>query len=129
MREIVYMVHLSADGCIEGPNGEFDWPQMGAELSGYSQDLSGRAGEFAYGRKVWDMMSSYWPTAESISDHPHDVAFAPVWRSTPKVVFSRTLEKADWNTRVITGDLASEVAALKSEESADLLRTFFAARR
>lgn len=121
MREIVYMVHTSLDGCIEGPNGEFDWALMGPELSGYSHELNSRASEFGYGRKVWEMMSSYWPAAETISDDPHDIAFAPVWRETPKVVFSRTLEKADWNTRVLSGDLATEVAALKAEDGKDLL--------
>ncbi|MEQ0557463.1 dihydrofolate reductase family protein [Amycolatopsis sp. NEAU-NG30] len=121
MREIVYMVHTSLDGCVEGPNGEFDWPVMGPELSAHSQAQNERCGEFAYGRKVWDMMSGYWPNAESISDHPHDLAFAPVWRETPKVVFSRTLEKADWNTRVFGGDLTEAVTALKAEEGKDLL--------
>jgi dihydrofolate reductase len=121
MREIVYFVHTSLDGCVEGPNGEFDWPVMGPELSGYSRELSARCGEFAYGRKVWDMMSGFWPNAESISDDPHDIAFAPVWRETPKVVFSRTLEKADWNTRVVGGDLGATVASLKAEQGKDLL--------
>jgi dihydrofolate reductase len=121
MREIVYLVHTSLDGCVEGPNGEFDWAMMGPELSGYSRELTTRCGEFAYGRKVWDMMSSYWPDAESISDDPHDVAFAPVWRETPKVVFSRTLEKPGWNTRVVGGDLDAAVTALKAEPGGDLL--------
>ncbi|MGH3378193.1 MAG: dihydrofolate reductase family protein, partial [Actinoallomurus sp.] len=40
----------------------------------------------------------------------------------PKVVFSRTLEKAEWNTRV-TGDVAGEVAELKSRPGKDLLLT------
>jgi dihydrofolate reductase len=121
MREIVHMVHTSLDGCVEGPNGEFDWPVLGPELSAYSQQLSARCGEFGYGRKVWDMMSAYWPDAESISDDPHDIAFAPVWRKTPKVVFSRTLEAADWNTRVVGGNLAEAVASLKAEPGGDLL--------
>ena len=121
MREIVYMVHTSLDGCVEGPNGEFDWPVMGPELSEYSRELTARCGEFAYGRKVWDMMAGFWPTAEAVSDDPHDIAFAPVWRETPKVVFSRTLEKAGWNTRVVGGDLTEVVAGLKAEPGADLL--------
>ncbi|MEU0795845.1 dihydrofolate reductase family protein [Amycolatopsis sp. NPDC005961] len=121
MREIVHMVHTSLDGCVEGPAGEFDWPVMGPELSGYSQELAGRYGEFAYGRKVWDMMSAFWPTAETTSDHPHDIAFAPVWRSTPKIVFSRTLEKADWNTRVVGGALPEVVTSLKAEPGKDVL--------
>jgi dihydrofolate reductase len=121
MREIAYFVHTSLDGCVEGPDGEFDWPVMGPELSGYSRELTARYGEFAYGRRVWDMMSGFWPTAESISDDPHDVAFAPVWRETPKIVFSRTLEKAGWNTRVVGGDLREAVTALKAEQGKDVL--------
>jgi dihydrofolate reductase len=121
MREIVSMVHTSLDGCVEGPQGEFDWPVMGPELSAYSHELAARCGEFAYGRKVWEMMSSFWPTAESVSDDPHDLAFAPIWRETPKVVFSRTLTEAGWNTRVVGGDLIGAVTALKAEPGKDLL--------
>ncbi|MFD9887689.1 dihydrofolate reductase family protein [Amycolatopsis sp. NPDC059027] len=121
MREIVYLVHTSLDGYVEGPGGEFDWPVMGPELSAYSQALTGRSGTFAYGRRVWEMMAGYWPEAESHSDHPHDLAFAPVWRATPKVVFSRTLTEAGWNTRVLGGDLGEETAALKREPGKDIL--------
>ncbi|WP_406104959.1 hypothetical protein [Micromonospora globbae] len=49
MRKIVYFVHQSVDGYIQGPNGEFDWPQMGPELSAWSRELSERAGAFLYG--------------------------------------------------------------------------------
>src|SRR2546421_12577316 len=37
MRKIIYWVHTSVDGFIDGPNGEFDWPVMGPELSAYSE--------------------------------------------------------------------------------------------
>lgn len=88
MRKLVYAVHTSLDGRIEGPNGEFDWAEMGPELSAHSQELTDRADTLLYGRRVWDMMSSYWPQAEEISDHPHDLEYAPIWRKTPKIVFS-----------------------------------------
>ncbi|MFD2474070.1 dihydrofolate reductase family protein [Amycolatopsis silviterrae] len=119
MANLVYLVHTSLDGCVEGPAGEFDWPQMGPELSGYANDLSQRAGMFAYGRRVWEMMSSYWPDVESISDHPHDLAFAPIWREKPKLVFSRTLASAAWNTHIAAGDLTEEVA--KHKAAGDIL--------
>ncbi|UMP04128.1 dihydrofolate reductase family protein [Amycolatopsis sp. EV170708-02-1] len=121
MRKLVYAVHTSLDGHIEGPNGEFDWAIMGPELSAHSRELTDRTGTLVYGRRVWDMMSSYWPRAEELSDHPHDLAYAPVWRETPKVVFSRTLEKADWSTEVVSGDLAERTAGLKSGPGKDLL--------
>ncbi|MFD6067899.1 dihydrofolate reductase family protein [Amycolatopsis lurida] len=121
MRKLVYAVHTSLDGRIEGPDGEFDWADMGPELSAHSQELTDRADTLLYGRRVWDMMSSFWPRAEEISDHPHDLAYAPVWRKTPKIVFSRTLKEADWNTEVIDGDLAGRVAELKGRPGNDLL--------
>ncbi|GGK73988.1 deaminase [Sphaerisporangium melleum] len=123
MRKIIHYVHTSLDGCIAGPNGEFDWPVLGPEWSDYSLDLARRAGAFLYGRVVWEMMSSYWPQAESTSDDEHDLAFAPLWRETPKIVFSRTLKTAEWDARVIGDDLAEEVTALKRQPGGDLLIT------
>jgi len=123
MRKIVYWVHTSIDGHIAGPNGEFDWPVMGPELSRYSEDLIDGVDTFLYGRKVWDLMSSYWPNAESVSDHPHDLAFAPIWRSMPKVVVSRTLTDPGWDTTVIGADLLAEVTELKSRPGKDILLT------
>lgn len=94
---------------------------MGSELSDYSHELAVRADTFMYGRVVWDMMSSYWPVAETVSDDPHDLRFASLWRETPKVVFSNTITEADWNTRVIGGDIGAELSALKKETGGDLL--------
>ncbi|WP_329134902.1 hypothetical protein OG552_20220 [Streptomyces sp. NBC_01476] len=51
MRKIVYLVHTSVDGFIEGPEGEFDWPLMGPELSSYVQEFDERTDLFLYGRK------------------------------------------------------------------------------
>ncbi|MEV6038857.1 dihydrofolate reductase family protein [Nonomuraea sp. NPDC052116] len=121
MSKLIYWVHTSVDGHIEGPNGEFDWPAMGPELSAYGDEVHARVGTFLYGRVVWEMMSNYWPHAESISDDPHDLKFAPIWRSTPKVVFSTTLQEAGWDARIVSGDLAKEVAELKSGPGKDLL--------
>ncbi|MFW0786549.1 dihydrofolate reductase family protein [Gordonia sp. CPCC 206044] len=122
MRKLIHSVHISLDGMIEGPNGEFDWPAMGPELSAHSFELVERVDTFLYGRRVWEMMAGYWPDVESISDDPHDLRFAPVWRSTPKVVFSRTLTDPGHGARVIDGEhLVDEVTALKSEPGKDLV--------
>jgi len=121
MRKIIYFVHTSLDGFVEGPNGEFDWPRMDDELSAFSFELSDRADTLLYGRGVWEIMSGYWPNVESISDHPHDLKYAPIWRATPKIVFSRTLEHADHGARVIGENLVEEVTALKNRPGKDLL--------
>ncbi|MGB3442645.1 MAG: dihydrofolate reductase family protein [Actinophytocola sp.] len=122
MRKVVYWVHTSVDGFIAGPNGEFDWPAMGPELSAYSDAMNERVDTFLYGRIVWELMAGYWPTADQISDHPHDLSFAKVWREMPKVVFSRTLTAPGWGARV-AADVETEVRALKAQPGKDLLLT------
>ncbi|MEV0248421.1 dihydrofolate reductase family protein [Nocardia sp. NPDC050712] len=119
MGRIIHFINQSLDGFIEGPNGEFDWPIMDPELSEYSRAASAEADEFLYGRVVWDMMSSYWPKAAEISDHPHDLEYAPIWVAKPKVVMSRSLRSADWNTRVVNSP--DELAAIKNEEDKTLI--------
>lgn len=121
MRKIMYYVHQSLDGFIEGPNGEFDWAELGPELGEYSMGLTERADTFLYGRKVWELMSSYWPNAEAMNPDEHAVAFAPVWRTTPKVVLSTTLESADWGTRIVR--TAEEIRAIKDQPGKDILLT------
>ncbi|SDZ44444.1 Dihydrofolate reductase [Asanoa ishikariensis] len=123
MRKVIYWVHTSVDGFIDGPNGEFDWPRMGPELSAYSESLDTRVDTLLFGRPVWEMMVGFWPDAESMSDDPHVTAFAPFWRATPKIVFSRTYAGDEWTTRVIRANLAEEVAALKAQPGRDLLLT------
>lgn len=114
MAGIIHFVHQSLDGFIAGPNGEFDWPTMGAELSAYTAELTAGDTVFLYGRKVWDLMSGFWPNAEQYSQDPHDLTFAPVWREAPKVVVSRTLAYQDlgWNTTVVFENVAEELTAL-----------------
>ena len=123
MRKIIYWVQTSIDGFIDGPNGEFDWPTMGPELSAYSEALDQRVDTLLFGRRVWEMMVGFWPQAESISDDPHVAAFAPFWRATPKIVFSRTHPGDEWTDRVIKDDVHAQVSELKSEAGADLLLT------
>jgi dihydrofolate reductase len=63
-------------------------------------------------------MASYWPTA--IADQ-HNPAVAKGMNGMPKVVFSRTLDKATWsNTKVVNADLVAEVRKMKRETGPDM---------
>ncbi|SHG22346.1 dihydrofolate reductase family protein [Streptoalloteichus hindustanus] len=119
MGRIIHFVHQSLDGYIEGPRGEFDWPVMDSEIAAYSRELSTTADTFLYGRIVWGFMSNYWPRAEQLSDHPHDLEFAPIWRAKPKAVVSRTLQDAPFDARVFR-DVES-LARAKADESGTFL--------
>jgi dihydrofolate reductase len=69
-------------------------------------------------------MVGFWPNAEAVSDDAHVAAFAPFWRATPKIVFSRSYPGDEWANRVISTNLAEEVAALKARPGGqDMLLT------
>jgi dihydrofolate reductase len=121
MRKIIYWVHTSVDGFIAGPNGEFDWPVMSPELGEYSNGLTDRVDTFLYGRVVWELMASYWPTADQLSDDPHDVHFAKAWREKTKVVISRTLTDPGWGASTVAE--LDGVRALKERPGKDMLLT------
>ena len=46
--------------------------------------------------------------------------FARIWRDMPKVVFSRTLDSVDWNSRLERGDPVEVVRTLKAETDGNL---------
>src|SRR5664279_2383256 len=77
----------------------------------------GATGMALYGRKLWETMSSHWPTADQQPGAtPADIEFAHRWRDMPKVVFSSTTSTVDWNTRLVTGDAVTEITRLKAED-------------
>ena len=47
--------------------------------------------------------------------------FARIWRDMPKIVFSRTLERADWNTTIVRDVAVEEITALKAQPGGDLV--------
>ena len=64
-----------------------------------------------YGRRMYELMSGYWPTAEDDPDaKPVEVEFARIWKNTPRVVFSRTLKEVGWNSRLVREGAVDEVA-------------------
>ena len=116
MRKLIVFNHVSLDGYFAGANGDFSWARAGSddpEYSGWVAENSKGGGEMLFGRVTYDMMASYWPTP--MADQ-HSPVVAANMNSMAKVVFSRTLDQATWNnTRLLKGDLVSEVRTLKEE--------------
>jgi dihydrofolate reductase len=108
-------MQMSLDGYASGPDGAFDWPVVTPELQRMFVDELGRAGAFLYGRKVYEGMAAFWPTADEVPGMSAETAeYARIWRPMPKVVFSTTLQHADWNTR-IAGEVNATVDELKRQ--------------
>jgi dihydrofolate reductase len=47
--------------------------------------------------------------------------FARIWRDMPKIVYSRTLERAEWNTTIVRDVLVDEVLELKAQTGGNLV--------
>jgi dihydrofolate reductase len=121
MRKIIWMMSVSLDGFMEGPNRELDWQLIDDELHNHFNEWLGRMGAFLDGRVTYELMSEYWPTADADPASPAPVVeFARIWRDMPKIVFSKTLERADWNTTVVRDVAPAEIRALKAESGGDL---------
>lgn len=116
MPKLIVFNHVTLDGYFVSANGDFSWAQHGNDDPKYSAFVAENAssgGQLLFGRITYELMASYWPTAMA---DKHNPAVAAGMNSMPKVVFSKTLEKASWNnTKLAKGDLVSEVRKLKEE--------------
>jgi dihydrofolate reductase len=122
MRKIILWMSVSLDGYIEGPNREIDWHLVDDELHRHVNSELRPMGAFESGRVTYELMAEFWPTADDdpASTEPR-VEFAQIWRDMPKIVFSRTLERADWNTTVIREVDPQQVRDLKEQPGGDLV--------
>lgn len=117
MRKVILWMMVSLDGFIEGPNQELDWHRVDEDLHTHINDGLRGAAAFLYGRTSYELMAEFWPTADADPAIPQVAEFARIWRDTPKVVFSTTMQQAGWNTRVVHGDIAAEIEALRARPS------------
>ncbi|MCB0940483.1 MAG: dihydrofolate reductase family protein [Mycobacterium sp.] len=116
MGRLIYGFNVSVDGYIADAHGDIDWSEPSDELHQYWNDFERATALSFYGRRLYELMSAYWPTADQAADAtPLITDFARIWRDMPKVVFSRTLESVDWNSRLERGDPVAVVRTLKAE--------------
>jgi dihydrofolate reductase len=122
MRKIIWMMSVSLDGFISGPDRELDWHMVDDELHNHFNQELGAMGAFLDGRVTYELMAEFWPTADADPSSSAPVAeFARIWREMPKIVFSRTLERAGWNSTVVREVVAEEVMELKAQPGGDLV--------
>jgi len=122
MRKIILMMSVSVDGFIEGPDRELDWQMVDDELHTHFNEQLGPMGAFLSGRVTHELMAGFWPTADrDPSSTGPMVEFARIWRDMPKIVFSRTLDRAGWNTTVVREVVAEEIQELKAQPGGDMV--------
>jgi dihydrofolate reductase len=120
MRKLIYSFGVSLDGFIADPKGDIDWSAPDEELHRFHNQQARELGAHLYGRRLYEVMR-FWETAEEDPSLPEpELEFARIWKDTPKIVFSKTLEKVEGNARLVTDGAAEEVARLKEQPGKDL---------
>lgn len=116
MRRLIMWNLVTLDGFFEGPKSwEIDWHNYvwGDELERYSLEQTKSVGMLLFGRVTYEGMAAYWSSERG--------EIADFMNTVPKIVFSRTLEKAEWNnTRLVKDNAVGEVSRLKQESGKDL---------
>ncbi|HEX6493716.1 MAG TPA: dihydrofolate reductase family protein [Candidatus Dormibacteraeota bacterium] len=122
MRKVILWMSVSVDGFFEGPEREIDWHTVDEELHTHLNEELGTMGAFLEGRVTYELMEGYWPTAgDDPSASRAVVEFARIWRDMPKVVYSRTLEKAGPNATIVREVVPEEVMELKARPGGDMV--------
>ena len=107
---------VTLDGYFEGSRPwDIDWHNYswGEELERFSTEQSKSVGTLLFGRVTYEGMAAYWSTAKGET--------ADFMNSIPKIVFSKTLTKAEWNnTQLVRGPAEEEVVRLKQQQGKDL---------
>ncbi|HTC47715.1 MAG TPA: dihydrofolate reductase family protein [Candidatus Aquilonibacter sp.] len=119
MRNVIYAINLTLDGCCDHTKFKPD-----EELfEHYIHLLRDDADLLVYGRKTYQLMVPYWPDiAKSQSESKADIEFGQAFVSKKKLVFSRSLASADdGNTRIVRTNLRDEILRLKQEPGGNIL--------
>ncbi len=110
--KIILSIHTSLDGFVAGSKGEMDWIKIDDEMFDLVSKFTDEADTALNGRKTYQMMENYWPTA---ADKPnatkHDFEHSQWYNKVNKVILSRTLRSKETNnTTFISDNIFSEIA-------------------
>ncbi|CAG4988494.1 putative protein YyaP [Dyadobacter sp. CECT 9275] len=119
MRRLTVFNFITLNGYYKGPDEDISWnPHGDEEESEYASDSMKEDGILLFGRTTYEMMAGYWPTSMAMENDP---MVAEGMNRAEKIVFSQTLEKAEWNnTRVVSGDIIGEIKRLKQQPGKDM---------
>ena len=114
MRRLSVFNQVSLDGYFTDSKGDMSWAHRNdPEFNAWTEENAKGGGVLLFGRITYEMMASFWPTPAATQTMP---VVAEQMNNLPKVVFSRTLDKASWqNTKLVKTGLVEEVRKMKKE--------------
>jgi dihydrofolate reductase len=118
MRKVIMFNLITLDGYFAGINGDISWHQVDEEFNKFSIQQLQTSGGLVFGRITFQLMANYWPTKQANEDDP---IVAELMNSVPKYVFTRTLQRVEWNnTQLMRGEAVEEMKVLKQQPGKDL---------
>jgi dihydrofolate reductase len=120
VRKIIFFTMISLNGYMEKPGDSPDWVSVDEELFRYINHLKRQVGGYLYGRGMYENNQALWSTADTQSQLDYEVEFVQIWKQTPAIVFSSTLERVEGNARLERGDPVAVVTRLKEQPGPDL---------
>lgn len=115
MRRLMVFNNITLDGYFTDKNNDMSWAHENAdeEWNKFTSENASGGGVLLFGRKTYDLMVSFWPTKMAYDMMPE---VAEGMNNLPKVVFSRTMDKAEWNnTKLVKDNIVEEVKQMKNE--------------
>jgi len=116
MQRLIVFNSISLDGYFVDAGDDMNFAHNlnpDREWDAFVEGNASGGGTLLFGRKTYELMVRFWPTPLAAQQMPD---MAERMNSHAKVVFSKTLDKVSWNnTRLVKGDLISEVRKMKSE--------------
>jgi dihydrofolate reductase len=120
MRNLIFSINLTADGCCDHTKGIAD-----VVIHEYFADLMRSADTLVYGRKTYQLMVPFWPDMAKTQSGQTKAwnDFALAFDAVEKIaVFSRTLDKAESKkTQIFRGNLEDEIRKLKQQPGKNIL--------
>jgi dihydrofolate reductase len=120
MRKLIASPFVTLDGFMSGSHGELEWnePYFDDEMGSYINEQFAALDTLLFGRATYQWFANYWPN-QGVNDDP---AFAEKMNAVPKIVFSKTLEQAEWNnSRIVKENISEEIARLKQQPGKNLV--------
>ena len=110
---------MTLNGFFEGLNHDISWHKVDEDFNAYViNEMFPSLDLLLFGRVTYELMAGFWPTPEALSNDP---VVAGKMNSSAKIVFSRTLNRAEWNnTRLVKDNMEEEVRKLKEQTGKDI---------
>jgi dihydrofolate reductase len=110
---------ITLNGFYKDAQNGIGWHKHGGEEEDFSKEGAQSDSIILFGRVTYDMMKSFWPTPMAMESMPE---VADGMNKSEKIVFSKKLEKADWNnTRIVNSNVVEEIKKLKKTSKKDMV--------